>query len=470
MRAFTFDQVSDDTLLGELAALVARDRETTAALLAYLAEVDERELYLPAACSSMHAYCVSVLHFAEEVAFKRIRAARTARRFPVIFEAIADGRMHVTGVVMLAPHFREDNVEELLAAASHASKAEIEKLVARLAPRPDLPAQIARMPGNGQANETLQLDPDPVTGKVDPDPVTEKVDLDPVPDRVQARAPDRYGLQVTIAEATRDKLLRAQALLRHRNPSGDLEVVLDRALDALLAALEKEKFGKTSRPRVAKARSADADPRYVPNEVRRVVSERDGEQCAFVSDEGVRCTERGFLELDHRTLVCRGGQPTVDGTRILCRPHNQYEAERLLGKDFMREKREQARARRGSAEEPACVDSALPAGAEGTAREADVGHPPAAIEAHTPELAAVEVDREVTLAMRGMGFGAGETSRAMADSAADGATTFEARLRAALAAWRTARGSRCSEGPFDEAARQLAVRLGCTSKAAFALC
>jgi len=33
--------------------------------------------------------------------------------------------------------------------------------------------------------------------------------------------------------------------------------------------------------------------------------------------------------------------------RWLCAPHNQYEAERLLGADFMRAKREQARERRG---------------------------------------------------------------------------------------------------------------------------
>ena len=477
MRAFTFDQVSDDTLLGELAALVARDRETTAALLAYLAEVDERELYLPAACSSMHAYCVNVLHFAEEVAFKRIRAARTARRFPVIFEAIADGRMHVTGVVMLAPHFREENVEELLAAASHASKAEIEKLVARLAPRPDLPAQIARIPGDGES--MLQLDPDPVTGQVDPDPVTDqrKVDLDPAPDRarVTARSPDRYGLQVTIGEATRDKLLRAQALLRHRNPSGDLEVVLDRALDALLAKLEKEKFGKTSRPRAAKARAADADPRYVPNEVKRVVTERDGEQCAFVSDEGVRCTERGFLELDHRTLVCRGGQPTAEGMRWLCGPHNQYEAERVLGKELMREKREQARARRAAANQPAReesvetmasdADEPMTVHVDTVAQRQRAGdHACAARPDAEPDAAVeldreLELDREVTLAMRGMGFGAGETSRAMADSAGAPATTFEARLRAALASWRTSRGSRCSEGPFDDAALRLTTAL-----------
>ncbi|MBZ0233539.1 MAG: HNH endonuclease [Deltaproteobacteria bacterium] len=242
--------------------------------------------------------------------------------------------------------------------------------------------------------------------------------------------------------------------------------MLDRALDALLAKLEKEKFGKTSRPREAKARAADADPRYVPNEVRRAVSERDGEQCAFVSDEGVRCNERGFLELDHRTMVCRGGTPTAEGMRWLCGPHNQFEAERLLGKELMRAKREQARARRGSAEEPACVDAALPGGA---AREADVGHAPAAIELDRTEPAAVDLDREVTLAMRSMGFGAGETRRAMDDSANLEASTFEARLRAALAAWRLMRGSRCSEGPFDEAARQLAMRLDCnaTWEAAF---
>src|SRR5690606_24744786 len=107
---------------------------------------------------------------------------------------------------------------------------------ARMAPRPDLPAQLTRI-GAGQS--ALALDADPVRGQVDLDPGG-RVDLDPGQDRVQARAPDRYGLQVTISEATRDKLMRAQALLRHRNPSGELGEVIDRALDALLLVLEKE--------------------------------------------------------------------------------------------------------------------------------------------------------------------------------------------------------------------------------------
>jgi hypothetical protein len=42
--------------------------------------------------------------------------------------------------------------------------------------------------------------------------------------------------------------------------------------------------------------------------------------------------------------VARGGRATVEGIRLLCRAHNQYEAERVFGAGFMDEKREQVRA------------------------------------------------------------------------------------------------------------------------------
>ena len=54
MDSYALTHVTDEELLADLAALVATDRRTTAALLAHLAEVDARALYLPAACSSMH--------------------------------------------------------------------------------------------------------------------------------------------------------------------------------------------------------------------------------------------------------------------------------------------------------------------------------------------------------------------------------------------------------------------------------
>ena len=239
--------------------------------------------------------------------------------------------------------------------------------------------------------------------------------------------------------------------------SGELAEVLDLALDALLEKLEKQKFGKTSRPRKAKARGEAADPRHVPNEVRRVVTERDGEQCGFVSDDGVRCTERGFLELDHRTMVCRGGQPTAEEMRWRCRPHNQYEAERLLGADFMRAKREQARERRDRAH-PAATAAARPTSPQ-------PGRPPNDESANGSGIAtdtaagAETCDAEVTLALRGLGFAAAEMKRAMAATTGAPADTVEARLRAALAFLTPTRPFRCSEGAFEQLAWPLAIAL-----------
>jgi hypothetical protein len=47
MRDYTLTHLSDTRLLRELTVLVSRDRETTAILLAHIAEVDARRAYVP---------------------------------------------------------------------------------------------------------------------------------------------------------------------------------------------------------------------------------------------------------------------------------------------------------------------------------------------------------------------------------------------------------------------------------------
>src|SRR3990172_721222 len=125
-----------DVLLAHLRTLAARDHQLTADLVAHLAEVDARRLYLDEACSSMFTYCVERLHMSEPTAYKRIEAARAARRFPVIFARIAAGELHLAAVTLLAPRLTEDNHLELLAAAAHRSKREVERLLAARFPRP----------------------------------------------------------------------------------------------------------------------------------------------------------------------------------------------------------------------------------------------------------------------------------------------------------------------------------------------
>ncbi len=151
----------------------------------------------------------------------------------------------------------------------------------------------------------------------------------PVPPRVAPLSEEKFALQLTISASTREKLLRAQAHLRHQVPSGDLAEVLDVVLDRFLDKVEARKFGKVKKPRAARK---SRGKRYVPNETRRQAVARDGMRCSFVSQDGRRCEETGFLELDHVMPVARGGEAS-DGVRVLCRSHNQYEAERILGRE-----------------------------------------------------------------------------------------------------------------------------------------
>jgi len=69
----------------------------------------------------------------------------------------------------------------------------------------------------------------------------------------------------------------------------DLGGVLERAVDSLVAELEKQRFGKTKRPRkpADPTGTKSTRPGYVTNAVRRELYERDGGQCTFV-DESVR--------------------------------------------------------------------------------------------------------------------------------------------------------------------------------------
>ncbi len=73
-------------------------------------------------------------------------AARLARRFPALLDAVASGRIHLSSLVLLRDHLTEANVDEVVAAASGRTKREVEELVARMAPKPDVQASIRKLP------------------------------------------------------------------------------------------------------------------------------------------------------------------------------------------------------------------------------------------------------------------------------------------------------------------------------------
>ena len=226
-------------------------------------------------------------------------------RFPSLLGRIERGEIHLSTLVPMRDHLTEECADELLDAASGKSKREVEELLARRAPRPDVPSKIRKLPLTEQA-------------------------------RIEPLSAARYKVQLTASTELREKLERARDLMRHRNPSGDLAVVVERALDVLLEKLEKETQGKTIRPqRRGPVASAVKRGGHVTGATRRHVFERDGAQCTFVDAQGRRCPARTLLELDHVESRALGGPDDAANLRVLCRPHNSLHAEEVFGREHV---------------------------------------------------------------------------------------------------------------------------------------
>lgn len=332
-------RLSDEALVARVKHLAARERHVTAVLIAHLAELDKRRLYLAEGYSSLFTYCTQVLHLSEHAAYGRIEAARAVGRFPVLLEMLEEGSVTLTTVGLLAAHLTRANHRDLLAEARHKSKRQVEELVARLRPQPPVPASVRRLPtpSHPSASPTALHDAAASlrpTGHAqgDASPDLQTLAITPPPARpavIAPLAPQRYKVQFTASADTYEKLRLAQDLLRHQIPDGDPAKIFDRALTVLLQELAKQKIAATDRPRGSRGPAPGS--RHIPAEVKRAVWLRDGGQCAFVGRTGRRCTEQGFLEFHHVTPYAAGGEPSAENIQLRCRAHNGYEAELAFG-------------------------------------------------------------------------------------------------------------------------------------------
>ncbi|MCA9597064.1 MAG: hypothetical protein KC776_27300 [Myxococcales bacterium] len=235
----------------------------TAHLVAHLAEIDRRELVYDAGYSSMYDFCVRGLGMSEGTAYRSIAGARAALSFPVVLSMLASGDLHLSGLSLLAPRLKEENHAALLEEAAGKTSAGIRVVLARWFPKPDVPDRVERQGRKGQCPGV--------------EPLSE----------------GRFEVHFSAGESLKAKLEHAQNLMSH--VSRDLEVVVERALDALIRELSNKCWGKTDKPRRSRG-TKRGDPGRA---TRREVYERDGAQCCFVSESGVRCTAKAFLQYDH---------------------------------------------------------------------------------------------------------------------------------------------------------------------------
>ncbi len=351
--------LSDRDLTRCVADCAARERQSLAGLLGFLAEFDARNLHEPAGFDALYKYLMHHFGWSASSAYKRIQAARACRRFPELLPAIAAGDLNLSSVCALAPVLTAENLSRVLFEAARLPREElkvyVEDLRAEQAPepgpeRPVTPFQLTL--GAAIASESWRS--------------SERTSIDPrwipPPAPVERRAPELTSLNVKVDASFHALFTRVRALCAHGPAGRDPARVLRRGLEMLLEVEEKRRFGA---PRKVKRRAqvsspaeppvpaaveavppnetktvvddvviAESGPRvsckreHVPAAVRREVYDRDDGCCTFVGDDGHVCGSRFAVQLHHRIAWAHGGVNTADNLTLHCGPHNRLVARR----------------------------------------------------------------------------------------------------------------------------------------------
>ncbi len=326
----------NEQLLAALAKLVLGENDLLSDLLAHLAELDERRLYLELGFTSLFAYCTEALGLCKSSAYRRIAAARVCRRYPEAFERVAAGELQVSVLAALSRYLSSENSLELFATCSRKSCEQVEELLAARFPKPDVPDSMRRLPARAEgprlhdssssmgnlaeaaaltntglgAEESKRLAADPLRTRVAPTPVPRK--LEPL-------SAARFGVHFTADTEFKDLLDELRALTSHRRPDGDLLTLLKRGLEAYRRELQKDRFGVgRTEHRARRVTASSFAPvtefasrsRHVPAAVACEVYLRDSGRCTFSAANGQRCGAKRFVELDHIEPWAVGGEAT----------------------------------------------------------------------------------------------------------------------------------------------------------------
>jgi hypothetical protein len=296
--------LADDEVLATLSSIVRRRNQITAEFLAYLAELDERQLFLDLGFASLFEYCVEKLGLCESTAGRHIAAARVCRNHPEVCALVASGALHASALSLLRKHLTSENAAELFELCAHRSARKVEELLAARFPRPDVRDLVRRLtrfaiPGGvpaqagpaldveradvGCASQSMPTEPPPREPTVPlqqafvesrtREPATalaaEAAEAARKPGRIEPLSADRYGVHFTADSEFRELLERVRGLAGHRLPSGDLMTLLKHGLEAYERELMKERFALGRKPHRSRGVAAAPSALSAPAEAER---------------------------------------------------------------------------------------------------------------------------------------------------------------------------------------------------------
>lgn len=333
-------------LITRLRSLAQEERSLAEQIIRTLHEIEDGEVHLIHGYSSLFTLLTGGCHYSESHAARMVGAARTLKRYPMLFEKLRDGSLHLTALSLLTPLLTEENVELLAKKASGLSKRALEVLIAEyrspvaIIPRETVKprhvvvamAAAAATPTGGSNgggyDHSLPI----------PAVASESPQRPPTPNEQKSSVV--YTVSMTFTAEEYELLQSVQKQVGGKQMR-DVVVSLASKEERLKRVRQKrgeerntQQFGEVSQKNTAAPEKINSkQSRFIPISVRRTVQARDGYQCTYRSPDGIRCSCTTALQLDHCEPYAMGGAHTTENLRLLCSAHNQYMARQAFGKE-----------------------------------------------------------------------------------------------------------------------------------------
>ena len=216
------------------------------------------------------------------------------------------------------------------------SKREVEVYLAEIKPKKLVSSGIKRKSQSKlDPNQNLSLEFEVI-------PSEKKSEVEPAQKEV-------FNFRFSADEEFKKKIERVAEVLGIDNPEGNLDEVIEKALEIALEKKDPQRKLERRKKRQEKKKNREDSQsknkvkegkenlnccnskernRYIPDETREIVLERANYQCEYHSESGIRCNQRTHLEIDHIILFAFGGSNDAENLRVLCKSHNLFEAQK----------------------------------------------------------------------------------------------------------------------------------------------
>ena len=322
------EKFSNRELQNSAEKLVRTEKENLAHLIAHISEISRRKAHLELGYKNLFDYCTKHLGISEGAAYLRMQVANFCRRFHEILEWLSRNQISLTVAGLLSACVTEENCSIILSDCQRKTKHEVEEYLVALRPKPIFKPMIRRK----AVKKVIERAPQKSPGTVQP------------------ACPEVFNFRFSADRAFKEKLVRLAQVLGIENAQNNMQEVLEKALELALdrkdpkkkleRRIKRERLrerGKSS-PAEENSESSMKRSRYIPDRVRELVLERASYCCEYRGPDGLQCTQRTGLAIDHIKPFARGGSNCKSNLRALCRQHNCFQEERDFGEEFVREK------------------------------------------------------------------------------------------------------------------------------------